>query len=35
MTPAERNYAALILLWSRTLEKHGLMFEEWLRRAGK
>ena len=30
MTPSERNYAALLLLWSRTIPEHGLSWEEWL-----
>lgn len=32
MTPSERNYAALILLWSRTVEEHGLTFDAWIAR---
>lgn len=32
MSPAERNYAALILLWSRTIEEHHLTFDAWLSR---
>ena len=35
MTPAERNYAALLLLWSRTISEHKMDFDSWIAKRNR
>ena len=32
MSDQEKHLATLLLLWSRSIEEHGLGYEEWLRK---
>ena len=34
MTPGEFSYAEKLLAWSRTIEDHGLSFDEWRKKEG-